>query len=115
MAVYTLTREAVEKSTYAIEVEFKNEDGEYTTPNELTWSLTDGDGNVINSRNQFAVTPFSSGEFVLTGNDLLIQDSEASPAERRFLIEGTYDSTRGNNLPIREECVFYVRDLISKK
>jgi len=76
-----------------------------STPTALTWSLTDDDGNVINSRTGVAiVTPGTSNAVVISGDDLK-DDGEG----RIFTLNGVYNSsTYGNNLPIKAQARFVI-------
>ena len=101
---------AVNKSTYIITSAFTDADGTAVTPNALTWSLTDYEGNVINSRSGVVVTPAASVSIVLGALDL-----DTDQGKRVFTIEGTYNSaTHGNNLPIREQASFRIKPWIDK-
>ncbi len=103
--------EAKEKSTIAITASFKDEEGSAVTPKTATWTLTDDSGAVINSRKQVNIGSLSTSvTVVLSGDDLQILSGEASEknATRRFLIEATYDSSLGNDLPLKNSCVFPV-------
>lgn len=110
----SLTTVAQEKSTYIVTVAFADEDGSAVAPKTLVWSLTDASGNVINEREDEAVSsPAASNTIVLSGNDLAIQTSEASDdyASRRFIAEATYDSSLGNDLPVKAAASFAVENL----
>ena len=105
-----LTTDAIEEGTYVITAAFTDEDGDAVTPNAgLVWSLTDGQGNVINSRENVAITPATSVTIVLTGDDLAIGTNKT---HRVLLVEGTYDSTLGSNLPLKDQATFDICDLV---
>lgn len=109
MARPRLTTEAVEQSTFVVTVSFTDETGAPVTPNAgLAWTLTDRQGNVINSRSAVAITPGESVEIVLGGADLETGESDAL---RLLTVQGTYNSNAGTNLPLAEEVEFYVRGL----
>ena len=111
MAVTKLTAVAGEESTYVIEVAFEDETGAAVIPNtsSIKWTLTDTYGNVINSRNQVAVASASTINIVLSGDDLSIGTSGLT---RVILIEATYNSSLGSNLPLREEVRFNIADYV---
>jgi len=114
MSITTLTTEATEESTYAITASFTDENGNAVIPNAdtVTWTLTDTEGTVINSREKEAVASASSIEIVLTGDDLSIQSGETSKTvKRRFLIEARFDSDLGSDLYLKDECEFAIRNL----
>lgn len=111
----TLTEKAVERGTYIIVHTFVDENGDPATPNSgLTWTLTDGKGNVVNAREDVSITAASQISIVLSGEDLAVDSDDASyyDTARKVLIEGTYDSaTYGSGLPIKDEVTFYLENL----
>jgi hypothetical protein len=99
----TLSESPVEGSTYVITAEFLDIDGEAFTPTTCVWTLSAKNGTIINARSRVAVTVTGTTyDFVLSGEDLLYADGK----DRRFLVEGTYNSTYGTGLPFREEAAF---------
>ncbi len=101
-----LTAKSVDESTYVITMTFADADETAVTPNALTWSLTDKDGNIINSREDTVLTPAAEVFVVLQDDDLDYSDGE----DRVFTIEGNYNSsTYGNTLPIREQASFKIK------
>lgn len=108
MAITTLSKEAKEGGTYVIELKFRDEDGNLTDPNTLSWWLSDVNGNPINNREDVTVdSPASITNVVLMGDDL-------TPGWKIFTIKGTYDSSYGTGLLLRDAIKFYVRDLIEE-
>jgi len=105
-----LTVRAVEGSTYVVTAAFTDEDENDVTPNELTWTLTDRYGNTINEREDEEITPDTSVDIVLTGDDLQVSDDEKVTV-LTVTVEGTYNSDLGNNLPIKDKCTFPVDGL----
>ena len=107
-----LTTYAKEGSTYIITIAFEDENGDAVTPNEATWTLTDPAGNIINSREAVTISSLSTSiDIVLSGDDLMSLESNGN--ERRLLIEGTYDSDAGSDLPLKDEVTFYIDDLVA--
>jgi hypothetical protein len=107
-----LTTLAPEEGTYVITRTFRDEAGTAVTPNAgLNWTLTDTAGNVVNSRSAVAITPASSVNIVLSGDDLALSSTYAG-RRRVLIIEGTYNSTFGNNLPLKLECRFDIQDFV---
>ena len=104
MARSHLSTKAVEKSTYVIAIAFTDADGTPVVPNSITWTLTDSSGNVVNSRSAVVVSPASSIDVVLSGDDLAIQ--RPSILGRILTLEWVYDSSYGNNLPGKNEVTF---------
>jgi hypothetical protein len=96
-----------EGSTIVITVDFKDIGGTDFTPETCAWSLSKKDGTFINSRERVATTVSGfSHDFVIFGDDLLFADGK----DRYFLVEGTYDSVFGNDLPFRDEAHFMILD-----
>ena len=107
-----LKTHAVEQSTYPITFSTKDETGAVVTANNgLKWSLTDEYGVVVNDKQDVAITSGSEMTVVLQGDDLAIlrgQDTEI----RVLTIEGTYDSDLGEDMPIKQQCWFYLDNLV---
>lgn len=109
MAVQTI--KAIEKSTYVITVSFTDENGAAVTPDAgLNWSLTDMNGNYINSRQDVVISPATSVNVVLSGDDLKLTGAKDS-GRRVLTVQGTYDSTLGSDLPLKGETQFDITDL----
>jgi hypothetical protein len=96
----TLTTNAIERSTIGITAAFTDETGAVVAPNSgLSWTLTDVVGNVVNGREDVAISSAASVTIALHGADLQISDSFRD--NRRLLtISGTYNSSLGSNLEI---------------
>jgi hypothetical protein len=100
-----------EKSTAVITVSFSDEDGNAVAPDSMTWTLTDRNGNVINSRQDVVLSsPTSTEVIVLSGDDLQIVDSD-DDGVRILTFEGTYTSALGSGLPLVDACSFVVENL----
>jgi hypothetical protein len=113
MAISTLTTVAREQSTYVVTCAFTDETGEPATPTELTWTLTDLAGAVINSRRDVAVAAedlADTVDIVLSGDDLAVSD--AVQAQRLLTIEGTYTSSAGEDLPLKDAIRFNIDPLV---
>lgn len=109
----TLTVNAVEKSTFVVNVAFTDEDSDSVTPTAATWTLTDCDGSIINSREDVTISTLDTNvDVVLSGDDLAIQSGN-DDGKRVFLIEGTYDSTLGSGLPFKDQAEFFIYDLVA--
>ena len=107
----TLTVTATESSTYIVNATFTDEEGDPLTPTSLTWTLTDDEGNVINSRSAVVVSsPASSNDIVLSGDDLDPGDSEQ--ADLIFTTNATYNSSLGSGLPLVAQCKIPVSGLV---
>ncbi len=101
---------AIEESTYIITAIFTDDSGVAMTPLTLTWSLTDLDGTIINSRNKVTATVATSYDVVLSGDDLAL--SAGDSGNRRLLMEGTYTSSAGTGLPFRKTYQFAIENLV---
>ncbi len=114
MAITVLTTVGREKGTYAISSSFTDEDGSAVTPDSLNWSLSTTGGTIINSRTNVSVaSPASTTTVVLKGDDLAMQTGESGIVRRRFTWQGTYTSSLGSGLPLKEECEFPLEDLVN--
>ena len=103
-----LTDVVIERSTYAVELTFTDEDGASVTPTGVRWSLTTGTGAVVNGRRSVAVAAAAGAStVVLSGADLAL--SQQDERELRILtVEALYDSDSGTGLPCNQEVWFYV-------
>jgi len=111
MAATILDLEANEKSTYVITASFFQEDDTSVVPESITWTLTDDSGTVINDRSQVSVTPASSVNIVLTGDDLAIGGSSK---KRIVTIEAVYNSSLyGDGLTLKKAASFTINDLVA--
>lgn len=104
----TLSTNATDGSTYVVTATFTDEAGDSVVPNTLTWSLRDGTGGIVNSRDEVSLSPAASVTIVLQGDDLLYADG----ATRYLTVEGDYDSTNGSGLPLTAEVRFSVDNLV---
>lgn len=104
-----LTPNATERSTYAVDVAFTDENGDNVTPNSgLTWSLYNRAGTVVNSRSAVSIAAAGTVTIVLYGEDLDVSDGY----ERYLLVSGTYASSLGTALPLYEQARFHIDDLV---
>jgi hypothetical protein len=106
-----LALHATERSTIGIRAQFTDEAGVAVVPTTLTWTLTDGNGAVVNSRSAVAITPAATVLFVLTNLDLSLA-SPLSSTTRYLLVEGTYNSSLGTGLALRDQVAFDIDDLV---
>lgn len=110
-----LTVDAQEKSTYVITANFKDEDGQDVIPTAASWTLTDEDGAVINSRSAVAISPLAATvNIVLTCADLALDSGFAGDAQTRIVtVEAVYTSSLGAGLCLKSACKFNVENLIA--
>ena len=111
MSVTRLSEYAREEGTYGVELTFTDEDGDALTPDTLTWSLSQTDGTIVNSRSGVVLTPASTVTITLTGSDLETFGEDDNRL-RRVTIIGTYTSDLGSGVPLSAECEFVVCDLV---
>lgn len=105
-----LTTTANEKSTYIITASFTDDSGASVVPSSITWSLTDVNGTVINSREDVSVSiPAASIDIVLSGDDLALSDG--NDVVRVLTIKAHYSSSMGANLPLNDSCRFIIKNL----
>jgi hypothetical protein len=108
-----LTVTPVEEGTLGVTADFYDDAGSAVTPTSMTWTLTDENGTIINSREDVAVGALAASiTITLSGDDLLILSS-SDEGLRYITFEGTYDSTAlGSGLPIKAVASFYIENLI---
>ena len=104
------TVKAIENDTIVVGVAFTDEDGAEVTPNTIKWSWVKMTGEVINNRLDEVVSPASSVDIALTGDDLELPEGVETP--RRFRIYGTYNSDAGSNLNYNRELQIPVQNTI---
>ena len=103
--------EATEKSTFVITVSFVDDAGEAVTPDTMKWSLVDKNNVIINEREDMVLSGLASEmDIVLSGDDLEILAGKSK--EKRFLVmEGTYSSSAGLGLPLKDQLSFILFNL----
>lgn len=106
--VTKITTKAPENGTYMFVVAFTDEDATSVVPTEISWSLTDRHGNIVNNREDVSVTAAATITIVLSGNDLVLSNPHDNV--RILLIEAVYDSDLGSSLPLKGEAVFEIEN-----
>ena len=92
-----------ERSTIAFTVSFFDENDDPVTPTSATWTLTDQDGTVINSRSDVVISSLAESVTIVLKNADTALISDADVGTRRLLVEAIYNSaTLGNGLPLNE-------------
>ena len=106
---------AVEESTVKLTITFTDENDDAATPTSINWTLTDGDGDIINSRDEVAVdVPASSIVLALTGDDLAIQPGETGEFVKRiFTLKAVYSSDLGSDLPLVDSLTFPLKNEVA--
>ena len=107
----TLNIKAIEESSIIITAAFTDEDDQAVAPTSATWTLTDTYGNVINSREDVAIsTPSSSEDIVLSGADLPVLE-EGKDQKLILTVKALYDSAAGSGLALKDSVWIDVEDL----
>lgn len=110
--ITTLSDRATEESTYVVTASFYDENDDPVTPTTVTWTLTDEDGVVINSREDVSITPGTSVDIVLSGDDLTC--GNAAHAARILTVDAMYNSDLGSGLPLKGAVRLIVDGLITE-
>lgn len=112
-----ITEHAPEEGTFPIVVSFwetvEGVPALVTPNNDITWTLTDKNGNVVNSRTAVAAgTPATSITIVLKGDDLALSATYVGRI-RYLLVECTYNSvTYGAACPFKAQARFVIDDFV---
>ncbi len=101
--------DAVEGSTYVIQISLYKEDASPVVPNAALWSMRDNYARVVNSRQDVPLVPATAMTIVLSGDDLAYEPN--SKSMRSVTVTGTYDGDYGTDLPVAEEFSFSIRPL----
>jgi hypothetical protein len=103
-----------DQSSIVIKVDFTDEAGDPVSPESASWTLTDGNEEVINSRQDVSITALSETVYIsLTANDLIAKQ-ECDPAKntRIFVVTSTYiSSLTGDTLQARQGATFVIDNL----
>ena len=99
-----------EEGTAIFRLVCKDEDGVLAIPITMYWDLTALDGKVI-AYNQAISSLASTIYLPISGTNLRILEGEDSYGERLITFRGTYNSTRGSNLPLHKQIKFRVQNL----
>ncbi|OEU68511.1 MAG: hypothetical protein BBJ57_07475 [Desulfobacterales bacterium PC51MH44] len=99
---------ATEGSSFQVTATFFDESGNPVAPTALTWTLTDLDGSIVNSREDVVIsTPSSEESILLEGDDLAVDGNDQ--VQRIVTFVGTYDSaTHGNDKPLVDQSSFTI-------
>lgn len=104
---------SIERSTVAVAAAFFDEEDVAITPKSIVWTLTDGAGVVVNSREDVSVAPANSIVVVLSGDDCAMQ-SEGDDGRRQVIISAVYDGDLGDDLDIVGVFEFTIRNISGK-
>lgn len=104
----TLQAVATDRSTFVVELQFRDSNGSAVAPTSAVWSLRDSKGNIVNARDQVAISSPAATSYVITQGD----DNAAAVDRYRILtVEAQYDSTLGSGLPLNAEFRYRIIDL----
>ena len=110
MARAVLSTIANEGSTYVIRAAYFDEDDSAVTPDSVTWTLTNGNGVVINSREDVTiVTPSTYNDVVLGAADL--RCSGTRDETRVIIVKFVYDSSTVTDAPGVGQVEFTVQNI----
>ena len=126
MATDTLSTTLDEGSGGVITVgSFTDQDGNTVSPSNitsLTWTLSDANGNIINSRKDVALTPAASVEIGLVAAETTAGSGDNVSAgyfTRYLLVKYTYDTTINgaavNDFPGAKEVQIKINSFINVK
>jgi len=107
-----LSTVANEQSSYWVTINFLDDDGTNMSTTTLTWTLTDLEGNIINSREDVNVAGPSYQETIeLSGADLAVDGNDI--VQRIMTLEGTYTSnTYGTGKAFKFQIKFPIEPVI---
>ena len=89
-------------------ISFKDDNKSPIVPLTLSWTLCDALGGIINNRQDEVVdTPASVTKILVYGDDLKLTDAE-DDGFRLVLLDGTYDSSLGDGIPLKDQFGFYI-------
>lgn len=103
-----------QNSTAEFEVRFSDEGGAPTTPSQVTWSVTNRKGEIVNGNDDKPVAADEVVSIVLTGDDLGLTALEAGPSveelfDRFLIVKYSYTSSIGADLPGTSQTLFRVK------
>jgi hypothetical protein len=100
--------EVNEDSTLTLAIVVTDANGDAVVPTVATWTLTDRDGVVINTRTDISITPSVAMTVNVAGDDLQILDQTKAREYRLFTVE----TNRGSvNEPENIQTPFWVKNL----
>lgn len=112
MPTPTLALKAKQSSTYVVTANYYDEDGTALDVTTMTWTLTNLAGETINSRADVAISsPTTQSNIVLSALDLAVPEA-AKEVQRVLTLEGTYTSSYGSSLPLRDQVYFWIEKTV---
>jgi hypothetical protein len=106
--VTNITTEVMDGKAKIFALSFADDAGDAVVPDPLTYTLQNGDGDVVDSRDGVVLTPATSVTVVLsaTCNSLLTDASR----KRVMIIDWTYTSDAGSGIAAGDAAVYYITD-----
>ena len=100
--------DAKDRSSYVVQMDFTDEEGNAVVPVSVTWTLTDG-VDVVNRREDVSVAaPAATTYIAIHGADL---DAMIDGPVRYLTVLGMYvSSLTGETLPVRKAFFFVIED-----
>jgi hypothetical protein len=98
-----IEKKANDGSFFPLVLSFSTYAGEEVIPVSVAWTLEDGAGNVVNSRQDVEETPAAEMTIELYGEDIRVADGN-----ERVIIFDTVYLSGGNERPWRESAEFVV-------
>jgi hypothetical protein len=104
---------AISQGTFVINAAFFDENGAPATPISASWTLTDINGTVQNSRLNVVISPIAQAvQIVLSGAD--INYGASASHQRTLTLTALYVSSLSvTPLPLVDSCTFYVANPIT--
>lgn len=110
LTIHKLTGSVPEKSSAEFELTFKDSTGATFPPTSIAYTLTDAAGSTTYATG--TVTPAATVDIMLKGDDLKLTDGfDGDAEERRLLVEALYNTGSLSNVPLRDSCIFYIKNL----
>lgn len=108
-----LSPASFEDGSYVVRVDVTDELGAAAVPLTASWSLYDGAGVAVNSRDGVAIAAPSSTFYVpINGDDLAVGGIALTDKTRILVVSGTYQSAVGAGvLPFTSSAKFRIEDL----
>lgn len=94
-------------ASWILRVSFFDENDTPVIPNSIKWSLVDSEGNIINGRDEVAVSPAAAVVYI---HLLPLDNAETLDSKRVVRIKAKYFSVLipGEEITLIEEAVYYV-------
>lgn len=113
-----IKEKAGEESTFPLEAALLDYQGVFIPEGDITsitWTLSDVDGNIINSRKDVVIAAITNPvTAVLFGDDLVVLAGDSdNQYKRRFTMKYVFDSEFGTGQPQNEEAEFQIDPFVN--